>query len=332
MTGNDRIQGASPDDTLAGQRLRLASLEACEERMRTLREQECDLEVEHMAAAAALQAATKRLQPDIDGSLAARIGRVLEHRRELAERGGGLNPDSGLRSTAGTRQKDQLRAGVAALQAWLDASQPAAPGKVGRAAKITLLLATIVSVWAAISIHPAFLLLLLVVVGPVSFAMGRGQDSQWHRAGAKRRFEGAGLAAIATWDDASVKARMAELQSILDSAQRDSAPVDADSIAPSHPGADQTVEDDGRLASLLEAAGLNMGDTTGDTGEWLRLVARAEGARESLELVKSERARLRGEAHALRDHLQRYLHSRGVKPTQQSDTAAAIAAQLDKLE
>jgi hypothetical protein len=166
--------------------------------------------------------------------------------------------------------------------------------------------------------------------------MGRGQDSQWHRAGAKRRYEGAGLAAIATWDEASVRARMAELQSMLDSAECNSAPANAGglapSAAPSHPGADQTAEDDGQLASLLEGAGLSMDDTTGDTGEWLRLVARAEGVRESLERVKGERARLRTEAQALRDQLQRYLQNQGVKPTQQPDTVAAIATQLDKLK
>ena len=47
MTDNGRVQDASRDDTLAGQRLRLASLEVCEERIRTLREQECDLEDRH---------------------------------------------------------------------------------------------------------------------------------------------------------------------------------------------------------------------------------------------------------------------------------------------
>ena len=93
----------------------------------------------------------------------------------------------------------------------------------------------------------------------------------------------------------------------------------------------QIVETEERIASDLAAAGLTMDDTRGQTGEWLRLVARAERSRESLERIKSERRRLREEASELRDQLQRYLQARGVKPTEQQDTARAIADRLDSL-
>jgi hypothetical protein len=68
------------DETLAGQRLRLASLASFEDHIRVLRDQECDLEVEHIAARAALNSATDRLRPKVDPALASRIGRILEHR------------------------------------------------------------------------------------------------------------------------------------------------------------------------------------------------------------------------------------------------------------
>lgn len=331
MTETGRVH----DETLAGQRLRLETLASCEDRIRTLREQECDLEVEHIAAVAAVKSATSRLRPTIDAALASRIGRALEHRRELEEGLRAANEQPGGRSTGNARQVDRLRAGCAALQAWLEASRPEEPGPVVRAAKVTLLLATIATVWAAFAIHLAFLLLLVVVVGPVSFAMGRGQDSQWRRVGARRRFEASGLADIPTWDDETVRARITELETMLANTDGRGAPAQADAShefpLDAQAAARQIAEAERQIASDLAASGLTIEDTRGDTGDWLRLVARADRSRESLERVKNARLRLRAEAVEHRDHLQRYLQSQGVKPTQQQDTAAAIAEQLDSL-
>ncbi len=331
MTDTD--QGS--DESIAGQRLRLASLESCEERIRSLREQECDLEVEHIAAQAALHSTTSRLQPDFDAALAARIGRSLEYRHRLEEQRRMADAGLGVRSTGGRRERDALRAGHAALQVWLEASRPREPGAMAAVAKAALLIATVVTVWAAIAIHPAFLLLLVVVVGPVSFATGRGQDADWRRVGARRRFAASGLADIATWNEENVRGRLLELESLLAATDRDGPdnssgvshadPVDARALAA------QIAEEDQKIASGLAAAGLTIDDTQGETGDWLRLVARADRTHESLERVKSERKRLRTEATELRDQLVRYLHGQGVTPTEQQDTAAAIAERLDRL-
>ena len=82
MTGAGKETG----EELTEQRERLASLASCEERIRSLRDRECDLEVEHMAAQAALNSATSRLAPTIDPALASSIGHSLENRRDLEER------------------------------------------------------------------------------------------------------------------------------------------------------------------------------------------------------------------------------------------------------
>jgi len=324
-----------PDESLAEQRLRVGSLESCEDRIRILRQQEGDLEVEHIAAQAALQSTTPRLQPKIDPVLASRIGGSLERRRELEERRRESNEDHSHRSPGGSRRVDQLRAGRAALQAWLDASRPQEAGPVVGAAKLALLIATIAAVWAAFAIHLAFLLLLVVVVGPVSFAMGRGHDAEWRRVGARRRFAASGLADIATWDEDSVRTRMVELESLLAATDRDGLDKDADIPArdpvDAQTMAAQIAEQDEQIASDLAAAGLTVDDMQGETENWLRLVARADRSRESLGRVKNERKRVRAEAAELRDHLLRYLQSRGVKPLQQQDTAAAIAESLDRL-
>ncbi|GMQ75117.1 MAG: hypothetical protein BMS9Abin01_0361 [Gammaproteobacteria bacterium] len=324
-----------PDDSLARQRLRLESLESCEDRMRILREQECALDVEHIAAEAALRSATRRLQPDIDPALASRIGHFLENRRELEERRRHANEDDGIGPAGSSRRIDRLRTGHAALQAWLDASRPREPSAVARAAMVALLIAVIVIVWAAFAIHLAFLLLLVVVVGPVSFVMGRGEDVEWRRVGARRRFETSGLADIAAWDENTVRARAIELEALLEAPDRNSTTggaavpradqVDAQAIAA------KTAEEDVQIASDLRSAGLTLEDAQGELGDWLRLVARADQTRESLQRVKNERTRVREKAVELRDHLLRYLQSRGVKPLQQQDSAAAIAESLDRL-
>ncbi|TFH46599.1 MAG: hypothetical protein E4H01_09685 [Lysobacterales bacterium] len=259
----------------------------------------------------------------------------MESRREIEQRQRDSKEQHGVRSTGKPRQVDRLRVGCAALRAWLDASQPREPGRVIGAAKITLLVATIATVWAAFAIHLAFLLLLVVVVGPVSFAMERGRDGEWHRIGAKRRFQGSGLADPVEWSDESVRERITELETLLVNAHRPSARLHGDAYRGS--ALDTQVEehvvaeDDAQFASDLAAAGLTIEDTRGDRGEWLRLVARADRSRESLECVKNEGMRLRAEAAEHRDHLLRYLQSRGVRPTRLPDTAAAIAEGLGHL-
>lgn len=326
---------SASNDTLAEQRLSLASLEACEEKIRSLRDEECELEVEDMAAQAALHSAANRVQPTIDTALAVRIGGSLEQRRELEETLHETGARGGRRPAAGTRYVDQLRAGRAALESWLDASKQETRGGVSAAAKAALLIASIATIWAAIVIHPAFLLLLVAVVGPVSFALGRGQDADWRRVGARRRYETSGLAEMLNWDEDSVRARCEELCSLLEAPNRDGAranaevserePVEAGDVAA------RIADVNARLSSDLAAAGLSAGDLRGETGEWLRLAARADRSHRSLERVKDERRRLRADAAALRDGLARYLHSRGAKPTEQLDTAAAIAERLERL-
>lgn len=323
------------DENLAGQRSRLSSLAACEDRIRDLREQENDLEIEHIAAQAALSSAAGKGKQELDPVLAKRIGHALALRHELEHGLCSADEFPTTRGAGNSRQVDRLRAGCAALQAWLDASRPRKPGPVVAATKIMLLIVTIVTIWAAIAIHPAFLLMLVVFVGPASFAMGRGQDMEWHRVAARRRFATSGLADFTTWTDESVQTRLVELQSMLDACALERAQADGDDSQPEPVDTEaltRRIADNNRqLASDLAAAGLTGEDVIGDTGKRLRLLGAAERAQESLHRVKSERQRLHGEAVELRDQLQSYLHSRGVKPTEIEDTAAAISRRLDSL-
>jgi len=325
----------SAEENLEAQHKRLASLESCEERIRVLRDRETDREVEHMAAQAALQGATNRLQPGIEREAAIRIGHLLENRRALEHRLHGAGGARGRRSTGATRTVDELRTGHAALLAWLDADSPEKSGPTARYAKILLLIASIGILWAAIAVHLAFLILLAVVVGPISFAMARGQDGEWRRVGARRRYGASGLSDVGEWSEETVRARANELEVLIGEA-------DARRSLEAGDGFSQNSDDeealtarvadlDRRLAVELSGAGLTESDIKGDVGEWLRLTARADSSRRSLEQVKQERRSVRDEAAELRDQLVRYLHSRGVKPTAHQDSAADIAERLNDL-
>ena len=288
-----------------------------------------------MAAEAAFNAATDRLRPRVDRESAVRIGQLLESRRLLGSR---LEADEagGARGTGAGRSADQLRAGHAALLAWLDAGTSEKPASSARLGQVALLLASIAILWAAIAVHLAFLILLVAVVGPVSFAMARGQDDEWRRVGARRRYQTSGLADFGEWDDASVRARAAELETLIAATAKRApqavhedvgeAPSDGMSLAA------RITDLDRRVAAELAGAGLSPAATEGELGEWLRLAARADGSRHALEQVKEERRRLRDEAVELRDQLGQYLRSRGVRPTAHQDTSADIAERLEDLE
>ena len=317
---------------LAAQRARLRSLEACEEKLRALREQESELEVEHMAEDAALRGAAARLDRSIDPALALRIGAALERRREMEQ---GTHTADGNDSGPSGDSVDAMRAGRAALQMWLDDTREPKPRGPALAAKITLLIATVVSVWAAIAVHPAFLILLLVVIGPVSFAMGRGQDKDWRRVGARRRYDMSGLADIPDWSEDAVRRRLQELDDSLAASGGAGTPGssterETDAVADEEVASDIAALDAVIAADLAEV-GLSDDDTRGETGKWLRLVARADRSRRSLERARHERGRLRSEAAELRGQLRQFLHSMGTKATDQPDTVAEIAARLDRL-
>lgn len=332
MSDADRIN----EENLAEQHKRLASLESCEERIRDLRDRECDREVEHMAAEAALQGAANRLKPSIDREAAARIGQLLDNRRALEDRLRAVGGGRGGGRAGTTRTLDQLRAGHAALLAWLDAGRPEKPSAALGYVKVALLLASIAILWAAIAFHPAFLILLVVVVGPVSFALGRGQDNEWRRVGARRRYDTSGLAGFGEWNEKSVRARANELEALIVQAERGAAQNASEGRADEPEDAEALVariaDLNARVTAELADAGLAPEDTEGDTGEWLRLAARADGSRRALEEIKNERRRARDEAAELREQLGRYLSARGVKPTAHQDTSADIAERLDDLD
>ncbi len=175
----------------------------------------------------------------------------------------------------------------------------------------------------------------MIVIGPVSFALGRGQDAEWGRVGARRRFEASGLAPLGEWDEASVRARLGELDDLIAAAGETRSSARPDDAA--HAGRDPEetaaaiAAEDAVIASALREAGLSRDDIRGDTGEWIRLAGRAAEARDALDRVRSERGRLREESEELRDHLHRYLREHGGRATDRPDTAEEISARLDRL-
>ena len=165
--------------------------------------------------------------------------------------------------------------------------------------------------------------------------MWRGQDNEWRRLGARRRYDTTGLSPIHTWDDEHVRARRDELERTL--AADAVAPAETPSETYSGLEAERSelaariAEADTQVARTLADAGLEPGNLDPALSHWLDLHARAERARLELERVRARRKSARGDAESIRDGLYRYLSRRGEAPADGRADSDAIAARIDRL-
>jgi hypothetical protein len=316
------------------QRERLSALRAREQEIAVLRERESDLEVERIAARAALARAQSQAPADMEAELASRLAGVLARTRELEDALAALDEHLSRGYPAGTEHRARLEAGGQALESWL-ATPVADEGRGFRlAVKTVLLVVTVAVIWAAVAIHPALLLVLVAVVGPVSFVLSRGQDAAWRRQGARKRFETTGLAPPDDWNEAAVRARSDALrQELLANTGREPIP---ESRA-TRPGEERAAlageleEQQAQLVAAMVEAGLDPDDLDPATEGWLVLLGRAERTRRELESSEAQRKIASAGADELREGLYWYLSREGEAPGDGKADSDAIAAGLERL-
>lgn len=322
-------------EKLSEQRKRLEALEHHEGELARLRDRENDLEVECIAAKAALGAAAAHAPAGIDAATATTIGLALAHRQMLADGLEGVERRLAGYSGKSDERRRRLESGREALAMWLEKPARSAPDALQRGARVFLLVVTVAAVIAAIRVHPAFLLIVVVVSGPVSFLLWRGQDNEWRRLGARRRFDATGLAPIRSWTDEHVSARLRELEAAL--AEESVAPADVPSETyaaleqEKRTLSSQLAEADAHAREALAGAGLAPDDLDPELSRWLELHARAERARLELEQVQARRRSTRGDADEMRDGLYRYLSRRGEAPSDGRADTGAIAERIERL-
>lgn len=279
---------------------RLGALEA---EIETLRERETELEVETISARASRGRSEPGARPDLGGKEAGAIVEALDRVRALEDELTG-------HETSSAEETERLRAGRDALLEWLSppkTSGECAPGRSSGRGRAALALLSLAALVAAFFVHWAFLVL-LVPAGAASAFLWTGNDPDWQRAGARRRFESTGLAAPATWEREAVAARREDLEEALEakSAHRAHAPVgDPETVAADLEEARQT------LALAMVEAELEGPDLSHDLEAELRGLSGPYLAQRDLDRVKSQLKRRRREAESLRSEVFGFLSRAG---------------------
>ena len=287
---------SSPDES------KLAELRGHEERLEALRARRTDLEVERIAAEVALRAARSGVGPEVPGAQADAVVKALDRLRRLESRHCAQRAyaDAGARSHEDLIER--LRAGDDALGAWLDAGR-AGEGAAGRRiARRALLVVCLAILALAFAVHLAFLVLLVPVGGAMSFLLWTGQDREWRRTGARRRFDRLRLEAPSAWTEDAVRERRRAL-ALIAAQVRERASIPSGDAGDAESGDTRTDLDAARsdLHDALAAAGLDEERLDDSAEAALRAIARVHRAGQELHDVVVELAVERDGAGAVRE-------------------------------
>ena len=311
---------AADHPTLAEQRERLHELRRWEGQLAALRDRRNALEAECIAGDVALRRSAGK-RASIDAALAVEIEAALDRRQHIEEQLARARDDT-------KPERDRRTVARDALRLWLEAPRSERRPRAGGRIKHVLFALSMLVIIAALSVHLAFLVLLLPVAGASSFLSWSGQDDAWRKTGAKRRFMETCLEAPKRWEEDAVRQRLEEIEArIAAHAAREPAESEDD------PGTIEATRDAERaaLGVLLAGAGLDEGDLDPETETWIRALGRAGRSRRERDEVQAEIAGLRHDIDELREDLYRYLARRGAtEGTGRADTDT-LAAALERL-
>ena len=328
---SEHHRGAEPVRSSSGES-KLAELRGHEERLEVLRARRTDLEVERIAAEVALRATRAGPGPDVPGAHADVVVTALDRLRRLESRHCAQRAymDAGVRSQE--ELIERLHAGDDALGAWLEAGR-ASEGAAGRRiARRALLVACLAILALAFAVHLAFLVLLVPVGGTMSFLLWTGQDREWRRTGARRRFDRLRLEAPSAWTEDAVRERRRALARIA-AQVRERASTPAGDAGDTEHEDGPTDLDAARsdLHDALAAAGLDEERLDESAEAALRAIARVHRAGQALYGVVAEMAGERDGAGVVRESLYRGLAREGEAASDGDASAGALEAGMERL-
>jgi hypothetical protein len=313
----------SGGDALADQRARLEKLVTWEHELEVLRELEAELEAERIGADVALETATSKHDIKLPLAHAEEISIARARKRELEsalEGGSSEMPPSAADMRADI---DRMRAGREALEAWRDAPRTVSAWRRPRVANTALLVACAAAVWAALVLHPIYLVLLVPLVMAIGYFTFTAQDADWVRFGAVRRFRGTRLAPPASWERIAVDERIEQLGDAGAQMEQQLAEVEKTAAGEGAPEGDdaaqlalsiQLMEAADAYAAALARAGLEEASVDQDLSRWLDLVFETQRVDGELTEVRAKRGSLSREAEETRDALFRFLVLRDEAP------------------
>ena len=276
---------------------RLDELLEVERRVARLRDRQAELEVERIDARASRSASSGQAHREIDAESAANIVEALE-RLQRAE-------SSSLRALPSERDLRLQEEAISALVQWLEVGGASPPRRTVRWSEVIVACVFFATVAASYFVHLAFLIILLPL-SAMSRVLWRGDDGQWLRVAARRRFEQTGVGAPAAWQQEAVLERLTALR-------------DTPMKPPPEPPASDVPSDVDRgalrsqLVDALVAAGLSDAQLDPAFEAMLRATARSHLADRELASVTQNVTRLRGEVEALRATIYSYLREAGIE-------------------
>lgn len=337
----------SPEDkskldqaALAEQRALLDQLATWEHELEVLKELESDLEVEKISAEVALQRVISRHGFDISPADAEAIARARGRKQELETAFQRVQDDQSPSSADLKAELERMRAGREALEAWRDAPETVSAWRRPRVANRVLIIACAAAVWAAIAIHPVYLVLLVPLVMAIGYFTFTGQDADWMRLGAVRRFQNTRLKPPSTWERDRVDGRITELNdatinieqrlSEIESSSGEAPERDDNAASELALSMDLLAAADAYAAALAKA-GIDAQSIEGDLSRWLDLTYETTRIGGELSQVKARRKSLSRQAEDTRDALFRFLALADEAPPEGRADTAALRAGLDRV-
>ncbi len=328
MSTHNSKQPECPDEALATQKERLEHLRAGTEKLRSLRQRECALEVELIAAEAALRAETRKGGLALGPAQATEILTALRDTRrlqgeleEFEQRAGGSNETT-------AHELAPLNAARDALQSWLEAPRARAP-RLSLSVSLLLATATVVCLAAAVAVHAVLLVLLLPLLLPFAFVKWSRQNADWLQLGAKRHYRATGLKPPADWQTRAVAERVSELERSIESLSAQ--PERAVEGGEQEQQEAELAQAEALLTTMLAEVGLDVTDIDENTERWLELASEAHSARAALDRVQAQRAHTQAETDEHREALFRFLSRQGQAPPDGHADLQTLAAGLTRV-
>ncbi len=322
------------EDVLSSKRRSLERISARAEEARALREKECELEVELIAAEVERDAAVRKSGLDLAPDRAADIAAALDHQHQTRARLDTLVQQAARSRRETSNQLERLQAARSALQAWLDAPRVLKGARLNPVAHGVLVVAIGATVWAALAIHLVFLVLLFPLCLPLALLALSRQDLWWLRMGAERRYKETELEPPAAWNAGTVRTRLSEIESSLHAVSLRGEELSAlEEMQDSEQAlaATELEQAQKQLDAVLGEAGLEPESIDGELERWLELVGRGLRINKELEEIRAKRAAISTQANQGREELFRFLSRHGHAPREGHADLDALAAGLDDL-
>ena len=321
-------------EELTKQRTRLEELRALDQQVTALNQKKCELEVECIAADAALKAASTKPALDLDHTQVAEIVDAFRVKSEIETELRALNQKESAQTDAPTQELERLTVGQESLKSWLNAPQSARPPHIFKLVYSGVMIATLVVIWAALFIHPILLVVALGLGAVLVFLRTSEQNLAWVRLGAKRHFEDTGLESPGAWEEVPVRDRLAELEAEIEAfAHRDIALTEPTDDEPGR--VEQLFEDLARTTEridiVLATAGLKVDSLDTESEQWLEHLAEAHNDRHNLNQLNAKLKAITAERDANQEALFRFLARQGEAPPRGVADTDALSAGLDRV-